>query len=90
MTEVYHALGLNMHQPLGNLIALHNSPERWEVKQILWSYDRPVRMLDGYEDIANLHLSFSGTLLKQLEDPAVRETFHDVVDIEDLLNSYHR
>ena len=90
MTEVYHALGLNMHQPLGNLIALHNSPERWEVKQILWSYDRPVRMLEGYEDIANLHLSFSGTLLKQLEDPAVRETFHDVVDIEDLLNSYHR
>jgi alpha-amylase/alpha-mannosidase (GH57 family) len=90
MTEVYHALGLNMHQPLGNLIALHNSPERWEAKQILWSYDRPVRMLEGYEDIANLHMSFSGTLLKQLEDPAVRETFHDVVDIEDLLNSYNQ
>ena len=90
MTEVYHALGLNMHQPPGNLIALHNSPERWEAKQILWSYDRPVRMLEGYEDIANLHMSFSGTLLKQLEDPAVRETFHDVVDIEDLLNSYNQ
>ncbi len=45
MGEVYHALGLNMHQPLGNLINLHNSDERWEAKQILWAYDRPVRML---------------------------------------------
>jgi hypothetical protein len=36
MAEIYHALGLNMHQPLGNLIALHNSDERWEAKQILW------------------------------------------------------
>jgi hypothetical protein len=32
MSEVYHSLGLNMHQPLGNLIALHNSDERWEAK----------------------------------------------------------
>jgi len=90
MAEVYHALGLHMHQPLGNLIALHNSSERWEAKQILWCYDRPTRMLEGYEDVARLHLSFSGTLLKQLEDPGVRETFHDVVDIEDFLNRYRR
>ncbi len=41
MAEVYHALGLHMHQPLGNLIALHNSNERWEARQILWCYDRP-------------------------------------------------
>jgi hypothetical protein len=33
MAEIYHALGLNMHQPLGNLIDLHNSDERWEAKQ---------------------------------------------------------
>ena len=90
MAEVYHALGLNMHQPLGNLIALHNSNERWEARQILWAYDRPVRMLSGYEDIARLHISFSGTLLKQFEDPAIRETFHDVIDVEDLLASYQR
>jgi len=88
MAEVYHALGLNMHQPLGNLIALHNSQERWEVKQILWCYDRPTRMIEGYEDIARLHMSFSGTLLKQFEDPAVRETFADVIDIEDMLRRY--
>lgn len=90
MTEVYHAVGLNMHQPPGNLLALHNSDERWEARQILWCYDRPTRMLEGYEDVARLHMSFSGTLLKQLEDPAIRETFHDVVDIEDFLDRYRR
>ena len=57
MSDVYHALGLNMHQPLGNLIALHNSPERWEAKRIFWCYDRPTRMLEGYEEVARLHRS---------------------------------
>jgi len=77
-----------MHQPPGNLLALHNSEERWEAKQILWCYDRPTRMLEGYEDVARLHMGFSGTLLKQFEDPGIRETFHDVVDIEDFLRRY--
>src|SRR5881296_1819930 len=90
MADVYHALGLHMHQPLGNLIALHNSSERWEARQILWCYDRVTRMLEGYEDVARLHMSFSGTLLKKLEDPGVRQTFGDVVDIEDFLNRYRR
>jgi len=45
-------------------------------------------MLEGYEDVARLHVSFSGTLLKQFEDPAIRETFHDVVDVEDFLHRY--
>ena len=60
MADVYHALGLHMHQPLGNLVALHNSDESWEARQILWCYDRPTRMLEGYEDVARLHMSFSG------------------------------
>lgn len=90
MADVYHALGLNMHQPSGNLLALQDSEERWEVKQILWCYDRTVCMLKSYEDIASLHIGFSGTLLKQFEDPAIRETFHDVVDIEDFLGAYRR
>src|SRR5258708_2487839 len=54
MSDVFHALGLHMHQPLGNLVALHNSSERWEARQILWCYDRPTRMLEGYEDVARL------------------------------------
>ena len=88
MAEVYHALGLHMHQPLGNLVALHNSGESWEAKQILWCYDRVTRMLEGYTDVARLHMSFSGTLLKQLEDAGVRQTFADVVNIDDFLNRY--
>jgi len=87
---VYHALGLSMHQPLGNLLGLHNSEESWEAKQILWAYDRPTRAIEGYEDVAKLHISFSGTLLKQFEDPAIRETFHDVIDIEDMLRRYRK
>ncbi len=90
MAEVYHALGLNMHQPPGNLLALHNSEERWEARQILWCYDRTTRMLEGFEDVARPHMSFSGTLLKQLEDPAVRETFADVVDVQDFLERFRR
>ena len=90
MGQIYHALGLNMHQPLGNLIALHNSEERWEAKQILWAYDRVVRMLQGWEDVARLHMSFSGTLLRQFEDPGIRETFQHVVNIEEFLDLYKR
>src|ERR1035438_10578379 len=57
MADIYHALGLHMHQPLGNLVALHNSDESWEARQILWCYDRPVRMLEGYEDRSEEHTS---------------------------------
>src|SRR5207245_8957730 len=52
MADVFHALGLHMHQPLGNLVELHNSGESWDARQILWCYDRPTRMLEGYEDVA--------------------------------------
>ncbi len=91
MAEVYHALGLHLHQPLGNLIALHNAgDQRWEAKQILWCYDRVTRMLEGYEDVARLHLSFSGTLLKQLEDPGLRETFMDAADIGAFMDRFRR
>ncbi|SPE60985.1 Glycoside hydrolase family 57 [Verrucomicrobia bacterium] len=90
MAEVYHALGLHLHQPLGNLLALHTSGQSWDAKQILWCYDRPTRMLEGYEDVARLHLSFSGTLLKQLEDPGVRQTFADAVDIENFLRRFRQ
>ncbi len=90
MADVFHALGLHMHQPLGNLVALHNSGENWDARQILWCYDRPTRMLEGYEDVARLHLSFSGTLLKQFEDPGVRQTFADTVNIGEFLDRYRR
>ncbi len=91
MKEIYHALGLHFHQPLGNLVDLHkDEKQRWEARQILWCYDRPTRMVEGCEDLARLHFSFSGTLLKQLEDPGVRETFADVVDIAGFLDRYRK
>ena len=90
MAQIYHALGLHLHQPLGNLLALHNSPEKWEADQILWCYDRITRMLEGYEDIARLHISCSGTLLKQFEDPAIRETFKNVVNIGDIIERFKK
>lgn len=89
MREIYHALGLHFHQPLGNLLALdRDEKERWEARQILWCYDRPTRMIEGWEDLARLHLSFSGTLLKQFEDPSVRETLAHIVDFDDFLARY--
>lgn len=90
MTNTFHALGLSMHQPLGNLLALHNSDERWEARQILWCYDRVTRMLDSYRDVARLHVMFSGTLLKQFEDPGIVETFFDVVDIPAMMDRFRR
>jgi len=91
MGAIYHALGLHLHQPLGNLLALFNSKdEEWEARQILWCYDRITRMLEGYEDIARLHLSVSGTLLKQLEDPGIRETFQSVAPIADFMDRFRR
>ncbi|MFC1641194.1 glycoside hydrolase family 57 [Myxococcota bacterium] len=88
MSHVHHALGLTMHQPLGNLLQLHNSNERWEARQVLWCYERVPGMLRDYADVARLHLMFSGTLLKQFEDPGIAETFADVVDIEGMLRQY--
>ncbi len=91
MSRIHHALGLHFHQPLGNLEALFRNPtENWDARQILWCYDRPTRMAEGWEDVARLHFSFSGTLLKQFEDPAVRGLLAGVVDIPDILERYRR
>jgi hypothetical protein len=88
MSDVYHAMGLTMHQPPGNLIRLHNSREQWEVRQILWCYERVPGMVRSAGDAARLHVMFSGTLLKQLEDPAIADTFGDVVDVRGMLQQY--
>ncbi|MGD8935384.1 MAG: hypothetical protein PVF07_02825 [Thiogranum sp.] len=65
MNIAHHALILNLHQPAGNLHELleHNA---WETYEILYALDRIPRMLWGYEDVACVHLSLSGTLLETL------------------------
>ncbi|MBN2037438.1 MAG: hypothetical protein JW768_11905 [Chitinispirillaceae bacterium] len=82
--QIYHSLVLNFHQPAGNLDFLweHN---RWEAKEILWAMDRMPRVLWGYEDVARVHISLSGTLLETLSDPAFQGRVYGIVKCGDLL-----
>ena len=84
MREIYHALVLNMHQPPSNLDHLLETNE-WEAKEILYAYDRMVRTLWAYEDIARVHLSFSGTLLETLSHPEFQQKVYGIVDCGTLL-----
>lgn len=83
----HHALVLNLHQPLGNLEELleHN---HWEAQEILYALDRIPRSLWGYEDVARVHLSLSGTLLQTLSDPAFQQRVYGLVDCGALLWHY--
>jgi alpha-amylase/alpha-mannosidase (GH57 family) len=79
MREIHHALVLNMHQPPSNLDdLLYTNP--WEVKEILFAYDRVPRALWTYEDIARVHVSFSGTLLETLSHPRFQSEVYGSVD----------
>ena len=84
MKEIYHALVLNMHQPPNNLEHLLNENE-WEVKEILFAYDRMARTLWPYEDLARVHLSLSGTLLETLSSPGFQNRVYGMVDCGSLL-----
>ena len=84
MKEIYHALVLNMHQPPNNLEQLLNENE-WEVKEILFAYDRMARTLWPYEDLARVHLSLSGTLLETLSSPGFQNRVYGMVDCGSLL-----
>lgn len=84
MREIHHALVLNMHQPPSNLDHLLESNE-WEVKEILFAYDRMVRTLWSYEDLARVHVSFSGTLLETLSNPDFQRRVYGIVDCGSLL-----
>ncbi|MCW5699436.1 MAG: hypothetical protein KIT00_06310 [Rhodospirillales bacterium] len=84
MNEIYHALVLNMHQPPSNMDELLDGNE-WEAKEILFAYDRMPRALWSYEDIARVHLSFSGTLLETLSSPSFQRRAYGIVDCGSLL-----
>ena len=81
---IHHALFLNFHQPAGNLESLLQHNE-WEAKEILWAMDRMPRALWGYEDIARVHLSLSGTLLEVLANPEFQSRVYGIVKCGDLL-----
>lgn len=81
---VHHALVLNLHQPSGNLEALLDT-RPWETHEILRAMDRIPRMLWGYEDIARVQLSMSGTLLETLASPDFQRRVYGIVDCGSLL-----
>jgi alpha-amylase/alpha-mannosidase (GH57 family) len=74
-----HALVLNLHQPPNNLQDLLNDGN-WEATEILYALDRIPRSLWGYEDVARVHLSLSGTLLETLKDPEFQQRVYGTVD----------
>jgi len=75
----HHALVLNLHQPPGNLQEMLDNGN-WEANEILYALDRISRSLWGYEDVARVHLSLSGTLLETLSDPSFQERVYGIVD----------
>jgi alpha-amylase/alpha-mannosidase (GH57 family) len=79
MAPIHHALVLNLHQPSGNLDQLL-ADNLWEAKEILYAYDRIPRSLWHQEDIARVHLSFSGTLLEDLSSPDFQSRTYGIVD----------
>lgn len=84
MGEISFGLVLNLHQPAGNLDDLLTSNE-WEAKEILWAFDRIPRSLWGFEDVARVHLSLSGTLLETLTSPQFQRRAYGIVDCGSLL-----
>jgi 4-alpha-glucanotransferase len=84
MSNVFHALVLNFHQPAGNLEHLLATQE-WEAKEILFALDRMPRSVWAYEDIARIHLSLSGTLLETLARPDFQQQVYGIVKCGDLL-----
>lgn len=81
---IFHALVLNLHQPSGNLEYLLEH-EEWDLKQILWALDRMPRVLWDYEDLARVHLAFSGTLLETLSNPAFQDRVYGIAKLGELL-----
>ncbi|HEX6792119.1 MAG TPA: glycoside hydrolase family 57 [Candidatus Krumholzibacteria bacterium] len=87
MSQVFHALGLHMHQPPGNLRLLIDSNE-WEAMQIVRCYERVPRYAKRFADVARLHVGFSGILIEQMRDPDVIDRYRRVVDLPAVLESY--
>ncbi|MBK1644786.1 glycoside hydrolase family 57 [Thiocapsa imhoffii] len=86
-TDIHHALGLHMHQPPGNLRLLIESAP-WEAEEIMRCYDRVPRYALAYQDVARLHVGFSGVLLEQLRDPVIIDRYRHILDIPAMLDRY--
>lgn len=86
---IYHALGLHMHQPPGNLKLLIETND-WEARQIILCYERPLRYARAFPDIARINVGFSGILLEQLQDEEIQKRYASIIDIPQMLEGYAR
>jgi 4-alpha-glucanotransferase len=86
-TNIFHALGLHMHQPPGNLRLLIDA-NPWEAEQIILCYERAVRYLEQFRDVARVHVGFSGVLLEQFLDPDIVDRYRHILDIPRMLERY--
>jgi alpha-amylase/alpha-mannosidase (GH57 family) len=84
---IFHALGLHMHQPPGNLRLLIQENE-FEAHQIMKCYERAARYAHAFRDVARLHVGFSGILLEQLMSKDMIDRYRRFVDIPAMLESY--
>lgn len=83
---IHHALVLNLHQPWGNIDEMLNNPlSEWQGKEVLFAYDRIPRAVEGWEDVARVHLSMSGTLLEALSNHDFQSRVYGIVKCGDLL-----
>ena len=87
MADIYHALGLHMHQPPNNLKLLIETNE-WEARQIILCYERPLRYALHYKDVARLNIGFSGILLEQLTDHYIVDRYRQIIDLPQMLAAY--
>jgi 4-alpha-glucanotransferase len=87
MAEIYHALGLHMHQPPDNLKLLIDDNE-WEAQQIIHSYERAARYAHKFRGKGCLNVGFSGVLLEQFQDPYIVDEYRKFVDIPEMLSLY--
>ncbi len=83
----YHALGLHMHQPPGNLRLLIDENE-WEAQQIIRCYERAARYAHTFSDVGRLHVGFSGILLEQFRSKDIVDRYRRFIDIPAMLESY--
>ena len=85
--RIYHALGLHMHQPPGNLATLAEANPH-EAEEIIRCYERVPRFLKQYPDVGRIHVGFSGVLLEQMRDKRTVDAYRHWVDLPAALNNY--
>jgi 4-alpha-glucanotransferase len=85
--QLFHALGLHMHQPPDNLRLLMDRNSQ-EAEQIIRCYERVPRYARKFKEHARIHIAFSGILLEQLRAPKIVDSYRSIVDIPAMLDSY--